>query len=181
MQSLLKLHIQKGNDISMEKMVKRSDKKAFYGITGDDSFTRVKYFTEMSISKNPKEYTRQYMDEDMERTDVVGFSPSLSFSFDEYTGDPVLEDIVGIIDDELLGVDARRDIVIVNFAKPVEDGYEAVRRTFSIIADSEGDSTDAYTYSGTMKAVGPLVKGVAKITGEDVTPDEATTITFTEV
>lgn len=164
----------------MEKLVKRSDKKAFYGISGDDSYTRIKYFTEMSINKNPKEYSRQYVDEDMERTDVVGYSPSISFSFDECTGDTVLEDIVSIIDDELLGADAQRDIVFVDFSKQSEDGYEAIKRTFSIIADSEGNSTETYTYSGTMKAVGALVKGIAKITTpEGGTPENVTAITFT--
>ncbi len=167
----------------MPELVKRSDKKAFYGVPSNEGvvYTRMKYFTEMSTSKNPKEYSRQYLDEDMERTDVVGYSPSMSFNFDEHTDDPVLSDIVDIIDNELLGTDAHREIIMVDFSKLSEGGYEAVKRKFAVIADSEGDGTDAYTYSGNMKAVGEIVKGVAKIdTPENGDPSSVETITFTE-
>lgn len=168
----------------MEKLVKRSDKKAFYGIPsadGEATFTRMRYFTEMSTSKNPKEYSRQYTDEDTERTDVVGYSPSMSFSFDEYAGDKVLSDIVTIINDEKLGTDAQREIILVDFTKESGDGYEAVKRTFAVIADSEGDGAEAYTYSGNLKSVSEITKGIAKIaTPDNGTPKTIETITFTE-
>lgn len=167
-------------------MNKRSDKKAFYGIPdavgGKVTFTRMRYFTELSISKNPKEYSRQYVDEAEERTDVVGYSPSMSYNFDDYTGDAVLEDIVKITNEELLGTEAQREVVMVDFSRPTEDGgYYAIKRTFAIIADSEGDSTDAYTYSGTLKTVSAKVIGVATIaTPDGGTSDDVQTITFEE-
>lgn len=166
-------------------MIKRSDKKAFYGvpdITGAVVFTRMKHFTELSTSKNPGEYTRQYVDEPSERTDVVKYSPSMSFNFDEYADDAVLTDIVDIINSEALGNAAHREIIQVDFSREIDGGYEAVKRTFAVIADSEGSGTDAYTYSGTFKAVGPKVVGNATITApeEDGTPDNVETITFTE-
>ena len=165
----------------MGNLIKRSDKKAFYGVPGESGsvFTRMRYFTEISISKNPVEYSRQYVDEAMERTDVVGYSPSMSFGFDDYTEDAVLADIVGIINDEKLGTDAQRDIVMVDFARKSGEGYEATKRTFAVIADAEGDGTEAYTYSGNLKVVGSIVKGIATIeTGKDA--DDVETITFTE-
>ncbi|MBR6523454.1 MAG: hypothetical protein IKT39_02445 [Clostridia bacterium] len=167
----------------MGNLIKRSDKKAFYGVLGDAGpvFTRMRYFTEISISKNPVEYSRQYVDEAMERTDVVGYSPSMSFGFDDYTEDAVLADIVGIINDEKLGTDAQRDIVMVDFARPSGAGFEATKRTFAVIADAEGDGTEAYTYSGNLKVVSSIVKGVASIaTPEDGDSDSVETITFTE-
>lgn len=165
----------------MKGLVKRSDKKAFYATIGTgSSFTRMKYFTELSTSKNPKEYSRSYIDEDFERTDVTGYSPSMSFSFDEHTDDPVLSDIIEIIDNELVGKDAHRFIVLVDFSKQSTGGYEAVMREFAIIADSEGNGTDTYTYSGNMKAVGEIVRGIAEIeTPSDGTPSTVETITFT--
>jgi len=167
-------------------MIKRSDKKTFYGIPGADgkvTFTRMKYFTEISISKNPKGYSRQYVDEAEERTDVVGYSPSMSYNFDDYEGDAVLEDIVDITNNELLGTEAQREVVMVDFSRPVDEtgGYEAIKRTFAVIADSEGDSTDAYTYSGTLKTVSSKVVGVAVIaTPADGDKDNVQTITFEE-
>ena len=166
-----------------EVLIKRSDKKAFYGVPGDGgaTFTRMRYFTEFSTSKNPGEYSRQYVDEPTQRTDVVSYSPSMSFNFDEYHGDAVLEDIVEVINKEMLGTDARRDIILVDFSKPTGDGYEAFKRTFAIIADTEGGSMDAYTYGGTFKAVGTSVFGVAKIaTPEGGDAETVETVTFVE-
>lgn len=168
-------------------LIKREDKKAFWGIPAsgagtDPTFTRMKYFTELSGSKNPIEYSRRYVDEKTERADVTGYSSSWSFAFDEYSDDAVLTDIVEIIDNEKLGSDAHRDIVFVDFSKPEEDGgYKAVKQTFAVIADTEGDSTDAYTYGGNLRAAGEKVFGVATIaTPASGTSDNVETVTFTE-
>lgn len=169
----------------MGELIKRSDKKMFYGIpgvSGNAAYTRMHYFTELSTSKNPVEYSRQYVDEAMERTDVTGYSPSISFNFDDYAGDAVLEDIVTIINEEKLGTDAQRDIILVDFSKEVDGGFKAVKRTFAVIADSEGDGTEAYTYSGNFKVSGAPVTGTAVISlpADAGTPDNVEEITFTE-
>ncbi|MBQ3181135.1 MAG: hypothetical protein IJB50_00005, partial [Clostridia bacterium] len=78
------------------KLVQRHEKVAYYGIkdeTGNVVYHRMCGFTKMDTSKNPIEYTRRYIDESFEQTDVVAFSPSVSFSFDRYNGDPVHDDI----------------------------------------------------------------------------------------
>ncbi len=168
----------------MRDLIKRSDKKMFYGVPsvaeGETTFTRMHYFTELSTSKNPVEYSRQYVDEAMERTDVTGYSPSISFNFDDYAGDTVLEDIVTIINEEKLGKEAQRDIILVDFSKEVDGGFVAVKRTFAVIADSEGDGTEAYTYSGNFKVSGTPIKGTAKIEtpADSGNPDNVETITF---
>lgn len=66
-------------------VTKRSDKVAFIGIAGSDGsviYHRMTNFTEFSQSKNAIEYSRQYVDEDFERSDVVGYAPSISYQFD---------------------------------------------------------------------------------------------------
>lgn len=168
------------------ELIKRSDKVTFYGIPGESgnaTFTRMKGFTELSTSKSPKEYTRQYVDEDTERTSVVGYSPVLSFSFDEFSGDAVLAELAEIIDGEKLGTDAERELVIVDFSKPSGDGFKAVKRRFTVVADSEGDGFDAYTYSGSFSACGEKVDGVATITqpASGGNKQTATVIEFTEL
>ena len=79
-------------------LVPRSKKVLFYGVpaaSGDTTtYHRMKGFTDVSTSKNAKEYTRQYVDELFEQTDVTGYSPSTSYGFDQYAGDPVHADIV---------------------------------------------------------------------------------------
>lgn len=150
---------------------------AFYGIksgSGDSAATtyhRMQGFTSLSTSKNPKEYTRQYVDEEFEQTDVVGYSPSIAYTFDRYDGNVVHEDIARITNGELTGNDALVDILVVD---TTETANNAVKRTYAVIPDSEGDSMDAYTYSGNFKVKGDKVNGSATL-GEN-----GMTATFTE-
>lgn len=148
------------------KLVKRSDKVSFLGCLTDDeeTFNRMRGFTTLSGSKNPTEYSRRYVDEEFETTDVTGYSPSLDFGFDQYIGDPVHEEMVEILDGEKLGTEARRNIVTVDFSQEAGEGsYKAVKREYAIIGDAEGDSMDAYTYSGTFRATGKRVVGTATV------------------
>ena len=150
-------------------LIKRSDKVSFLGCIDDDTetFNRMRGFTTLSGSKNPIEYSRQYVDEEFETTDVVGFSPSIEFGFDQYTDDPAHEEMVEILDGEYTGTDARRNIVTVDFSQPVDGGgYKAVKREYAIIGDAEGDSMDAYTYSGTFKSTGKKINGKATLNAD---------------
>ena len=113
------------------KLVKRSDKVSFLGCVkdGSETFNRMRGFTTLSSSKNPTEYSRRYVDEEFETTDVTGYSPSIDFGFDQYTGDVVHEEMVDILDNEKLGTEARRNIVTVDFSKSTGEGnYNAVKR-----------------------------------------------------
>lgn len=151
------------------KLVKRSDKVSFLGTFGSgntETFNRMRGFTTLSQSKNPSEYSRQYVDEEFETTDVTGYSPSIDFGFDEYTDDAVHEELVDILDNEKTGTDARRNIVTVDFSQPVGGGYKAVKREYAIIGDTEGDSMDAYTYSGTFRSTGTRIEGVATLNAD---------------
>lgn len=150
-------------------LVKRSDKVSFFGnmSTGTETFNRMRGFTTMSGSKNPMEYSRQYVDEEFETTDVTGYSPSIEFGFDQYTDDAVHDEMVEILDGEKTGTQARRNIVTVDFSQPeIGGGYKATKREYAIIGDAEGDSMDAYTYSGTFRATGKRITGTATLNGD---------------
>lgn len=151
-------------------LVKRSDKVSFFGnmSTGTETFNRMRGFTTLSGSKNPKEYSRQYVDEEFEVTDVTGYSPSFEFGFDQYKDDVVHEEMVEILDSEKTGTDARRNIVTVDFSQPVQGGgYKATKRSYAIIGDTEGDSMDAYTYGGTFRATGKRITGTATLSNNN--------------
>ena len=164
----------------MNTVVKRSDKKSFYGIIGEGSevtFHRMKGFTEISKSKNPEEYSRKYVDMDFEETDVIGYSESISIAFDQHTEDAVHEDIAEIFDKEKIGTAAIRDIVTVDFTQPVTDKaghFKARKRSYSVIASDEGGDTEKYGYSAELKVKSHMVEGTATST------DEWQTLTFTE-
>lgn len=153
----------------MEKLVKRSGKVAFMDVstTAIPNFLRMRKFTEISKSKNPTEYSRTYVDEDGEITDVTGYSEEISYAFDLYSGNLVHEKIVEITDDELTGDEALVNILIVDFSKPSEDGYEARLRTYTTVPDTEGDASEAYTYSGAFRKNSAMTKGIAKLNSDN--------------
>lgn len=168
--------------MSNEKLVMRADRKLFMAV-GDKSGTiyRMRGFSSLSESKNSTEYTRKYVDEPFETTDITGVSSSYDFTFDMMTPNPVLDDLSNIIDDELIGTDAVRTFYCVDFHKPVSDGFECVKRDFSVIGSTVGDGTDALTYSGTLRVKSARNVGVATISAPvDGDKDTVEQITFVE-
>ena len=161
----------------MNRIVKRSDKLTFYGVVGESGtteFYRMRGFSEMSVKKNSREYSRQYVDEEFEQSDVVGYSPSISYSFDQFKGDPVHRDMVSLSEKEKVGDEAVRTILQVDLSQKDEDGKcPAVQREFAVIFDSEGNSLESYSYSGTFRVKGDKVFGYA------VSEDDWTTCSFT--
>ena len=165
----------------MGTIVPRHKMLSFYGVTTTttDSTTtpptvtttttyhRMKYFTQLSKNKNPQEYSRKYVDEATQRTDVTGYATQIDYGFDKHRNDPVLTDIVGITNDELLGADAVRDIIDVD----VETGI-AYKRSYTVSPGSEGDDANFYKYGGSFKANGEQVKGTA------TSSDDWQTVTF---
>ncbi|MBE7031994.1 MAG: hypothetical protein E7401_03420 [Ruminococcaceae bacterium] len=159
----------------MSAVVKRCKMLAFYGVPGENSgeytFYRMKGFDEITTSKNPREYSRQYVDEEFEQTDVVGYNPSIAFGFDRFSDNEVHDDIIGIFNGEKVGADAVRPIVMVDLES---ENKAAIKRDFSVVAESEGSGVDLYKYSGSFR-----VKG-EKITGTAQSEDEWQTCTFME-
>ena len=149
------------------------------GVSGADPTSALigEGFTSFPEAKNAKEYTRKYIKDKTERTDVIGYSPSISYTCDKINGDPVVDEVVKVHENELVGKDARRAIVSVNLWEPTEteDVYEAKRRVYSIIPSNKGDGTDALQYTGTMKACsdiefGTFNRSTKKFTATGATP-----------
>lgn len=150
-----------------QTLVTRNRKVAFYKVR--DKFIRMTGFTAMSKSANPKEYARQYVDETGEITDVTGYSPSIEYTFDQYTNNEVHKDIVEITEDEKTGSAAVREIVIVDMTSPVGENnneFEARKRLFAVIPGTDGDNADTYSYTGTLKSKSSSIKGVATLDAE---------------
>ena len=138
-------------------------------------YKRMTGFTEFSLSKNPKEYSRKYIDEDMERSEVVSYSPVISYKFDTDPENEVHQYLCSISDNEFVGKDAECSIVIVDLSKLNENGEApAVMRKFSVIPENEGDDRDTYTFGGRFKAAGTKKFGVA------TTEDEWQSVNFVE-
>ena len=153
------------------KLVLRPDKIAFAGIpdpaTGVvTTYNRMRGFKNLATAKNPKEYTRQYVDERQEITDVVGMSESKDFEFDQYVNDPIHDYIAGIFDEELLGDDAKIAILTVD---TTATGVNATRRMYNVIPDAAGDGTEAFVYTGRFTAADAAEKVTATIAEDGLT------------
>lgn len=157
---------------AVAKMVQRHQRVAFMdtGTVDAPVFTRMTKFTNMTNNKNPKEYTRQYVDRAAEEADVVGYAPSIEYSFDRHTNTPVHEKIAKIHDGELVGTDTMVDVLVVDLFTADEDGKcEARKRTYSVIPSADGDGTDALVYGGALKAKTDFVEGTATLSEDEQT------------
>lgn len=160
----------------MTGAIKRSKVLAFYGVpaeggnAGECTFHRMKGFDSITTAKNPKEYSRQYVDEEFEQTDVVGYTPTIEFEFDRFEDDSVHDDIIGIFNEEKTGADAVRTIITVDMTGNTK---KAIKRDFAVVAESEGEGTELYSYSGSLRAKGEKIFGTA------VSSDDWQTCTFT--
>ena len=129
-----------------------------------EKFLRMQGFTDAGKSMNSSTYDRRYVDEKIERSDVIAFAPEIAYNFDRMVGNEVHESIVAIHNGELVGQTV--EIVTVNFNEKStgDNSFKARKRTYSVIPDAEGDSTDAYTYSGAFRASGEIGEGIATST-----------------
>lgn len=166
-----------GKGIDGKKLVERSEQIAFMEVIskgGTSDFIRMEGFTDLTRSKNSKEYSRQYVDEESERTDVSGYSESISYTLDRYDGHAVTDEIVRITENELTGTDAVRRIIVVDKRTSAGDETGTITATarirpYTIVPDSIGDSTDCLTYSGNFKSNGTLETIKVKTTDQFLT------------
>lgn len=139
-----------GKGIDNKKLVKRSEKVAFMEIIDENKtsiFELMEGFTDMAFSKNPKEYSRGYVDEDTDRTDLTGYAESISYTLDRYKGQAAAEEIVKITEEELTGSDALRRIIVVDKTTTTGHGNGILRaqariRAYTVVPDSNGGSRD---------------------------------------
>ena len=140
----------------------RSGRLAFYGIPLSDGclFTLMSDFSQLSFKKNPILSKRRAFDSKNEETFISGYSPSFYYSFDFSPSNPVHCDIANITDNELVGQDALRSIIIVDTYRSQNN---ARKYLCSVIPDVEGHDPDLYVFSGCFSCGGDTVSGDAVI------------------
>ena len=122
-------------------------------------------FTDFTENKNPKEYSRQYIHESAERTDLVGFAPSVTYAFDVFDADAVQAALMEIMLSEAVG-DAAAVTVVTAFLHKKTEGnrVEAIKREYTVCPAKLGTGTDALICSGTLKARGDAQRGTFDVT-----------------
>lgn len=146
-------------------IVKRADRQHYMntGTAAEPVWSRIgEGFTEFAESKNAVSYQRRYINESTKRTDVTGYAPVIDYEFEVYTDNPVIEKLRRISDAELVGEDAKVELLTVDLFDEEENWgrYRAYRRIWSVIPDESGKGADALVYTGTMKGVGDIEEGV---------------------
>lgn len=159
-----------------KEIVLRSRKVSFMEVE-DGKYERMTGFTSLVTNKNPEEYSRKYVDEDFETTDIIGMSTAVDYEFDQMKNNNVHNKLIEIADEELLGIDAVVTIAMVDLSQDgTETSAPVAIRNFVVVPESDGDGTEAYTYSGAFRVHGERIKGTA--TSDDgwktitVTPEE---------
>lgn len=144
------------------------------GSEGAETFELIgEGFTSFPESKGAKEYTRKYICDSTERSDVIGYAPSRAYSCDAIDDNPVCAEIMKITDNEAVGEAAQRSVIAVNTWEEADGACVAYKRTYAIVPDTKGDGTDTLIYSGTMKAVSNLIKGTFDRKTKTFEPDSA--------
>ena len=145
-----------GKNLKNNQIVMRDDKVAFYTVPGASTAERMQGFSSLSGSKSASEHSVKYVDERSNRTFVTGYDESISYTFDQYKGNNVLNDIVEITDQEKIGSDAVRTIIQVDMTTLDESTGKAKarKRDYAVVPDSYGDDSEVMTYSGTLKCNG---------------------------
>lgn len=159
-------------EAKVARMVQRHQRVAFMNTGTSESpvFTRMTKFTSMTNNKNPKEYARQYVDRISEEADVVGYAPSIDYTFDRHTNTPVHEKLASIHDGELTGEETFVEILIVDlFSADDTNKCVARKRTYAVIPSADGDGTDALIYSGTFKSKSDVEEGTATLSADEQT------------
>jgi len=146
----------------MSGLVKRSAKVSFIEGAVPGTCNRMKGFSSLSVSKNPKEYSRQYVDEDFETTDVTGYSPTIDFALDQILGDAAQKVIIDIIDAEAIGDAAMVTIVTVDMSSPTGIAVYTLTADTALNAAktyyTRSGSAGSYVYAA---VASPLVASIA--------------------
>lgn len=156
-----------------KKLVGRHKRVAFMK-TAEGTYTRMTGFTQMTNNKNPQEYSRHYIDEQSERSDVVGYAPSIDYSFDRHTETAVHDIIAEIHDNELIGNDAHVEILVVDLFTANSAGKcDAILRTYAVIPNNDGDGNDALIYTGSFKSVSDIKGRYATVSEDGQTAEDS--------
>ena len=133
---------------------------------------RMKGFTSFGTSRNTEQYTRKYVDEKHQTSDITAYNTSIGYKFDLFEDNPVHQLFADITNNEKIGSEALVDIYVVDFSKPVgssDDEYECAHRKMVLVPSSDGDDANVYTYSGDLRTKGDREVGVATVSADELT------------
>lgn len=151
-----------GKGIDEKEIVLRANYLPFLECISDDgtsTFNRMEGFTSFGESKNPEEHESAYVDETTKRTNIISYSSSFGYTFEEYENHPVHEEIIKIEGNEVTGKGAVRRVIVVNINTSTGSGNGKLKamariRPYTIIPGSSAEGQGVMTHSGNFKSNG---------------------------
>lgn len=127
------------------------------------------------FQENPNAQTEseQYINEESETTDTVGYSPQYNIECNLMYTDPTIKKVYTIAKDRLTGSDAVLDMLIVDRFDGTEEACTARRESLAV-AISSIDGTKKMAMTGNLNCQGGSVKGKFNMKTNEFTPDAGT-------
>lgn len=119
---------------------------------------------------NAKTESEQYINEESETTDTVGYSPQYNIECNLMYTDPTIKKVYGIAKDRKTGSDAVLDMLIVDKFDGEETACTARRENLAV-AISSIDGTKKMAMSGNLNCQGGSTKGKFNLKTKTFTPD----------
>lgn len=141
----------------MDLIVLSDSLKAF--METDKGTKLLEGFSKLDFNPGVQSYIRQYFASCCKNTDVVGASPEILYTFDRMNNNPVHDILAEIADLGLKGRDAVKNVIFADFSRKSEEGYPAIRQSFTVIGTDRRPESGFLDYSGKMIAAGEPVKG----------------------
>ena len=118
-------------------------------------------FRKLSQVKEPSEYTRRFVNESTDTTDIIKYNAEIAYEIDVFSDDPCVRRIVHITDGERRGQKARTDIITLFTEDVVALPYvcKASKRRYAIVPDRIGDDISVLQTSGKMVALDEKIEG----------------------
>ena len=118
-------------------------------------------FKKLSQVKEPTEYTRRFVNESTDTTDIIKYNAEIAYEIDVFSGDPCVQRIVNITDEERRGKKARTDIITLFTEDIVAPPFvcKATKRKYTIIPDRIADDVSVLQATGKMVAMNDKIGG----------------------
>lgn len=161
-----------GRSVTLDLIVLSESVGAFMNISG--KFKRLEGFSKLEFDAGSKSYERKYLSNSKQSVDIVSCTAKISYIFDRMRQNQVHDELVSISDFGKTGRQCIKDIVLVDFSKEKDGGFEAVLQSFAVKCDDRRPENGFLDYSGFLIATGEKSFGYA------VLSQDKKSITFAE-
>ena len=125
----------------------------------ESGFEKLEGFSELGFESGAQSYVRKYFSAREKAVDIAESLPVIKYKFDRLKNNAVHQEIVKITDDRLVGEDAVKCFVFVDFSDESEGMYSATKQCFAVKGIKRDSGQGYFEYSGNLIAKKDVEKG----------------------